>query len=365
MDATLAPEQAGAAPRLSFKGRYSNVGLDLGSSLIKLIQLRQEQGQVFLHQYGIYDLPGETITAGRITNGVVLADRLSRIFKQGRFHRDRVNLCIGNQAIILRQMQLPKMAPREIPEALRFQAEKEIMIPVEEAVIDYIELGERYVDGKAVIELAVVAVPREVVNDHLRVITEAGLVPEVIEIEPLALQRFFPLVTAAPEGAGEEMQIILDLGGESSSLVVLNRGRFNFARTLSIGVNHFCRRIAEEGAIEFDAALHLLFGSDPFAVAGVQEIADELVAQLRRSIDFFLYNVASASNKFESIHLCGGGASIDRLPSFLGFELKVEPKLIRPFSFIQSDRRFVQKDLEREGHLLNVAAGLALRGWQR
>ena len=71
----------------------------------------------------------------------------------------------------------------------------------------------------------------------------------------------------------------------------------------------------------------------------------------------------SAGGKMEALLVLLEG--IEQLSAFLGFELKIEPKLIQPFSFIESDRRFIKKDLEREGHLLNVAAGLALRGWQR
>jgi len=101
--------------------------------------------------------------------------------------------------------------------------------------------------------------------------------------------------------------------------------------------------LPKRGAISFDSAHRLLFGSDPFSVEGVQEIADELVAQIRRSPRVLPLQYRSAQKEIKTIYLCGGGASIERLPSFLGFELKVEPKLLRPFSFIQGGRRFMQK----------------------
>ncbi len=363
--ASTVVEETGTAPAYNLKGRYSSIGLDLGSSQIKLMQLRQERGRIILHQCGIYHLPDKAIVEGRIADEALLVDHLTKIFQQRSCHRNRVNLCISSQAVILRQMELPKMAPRDLPAALRFQAEKEIMIPLDEAVIDYIELGERFTEGKAVINLAVVAVPKEVVNGYLNVVAGAGLVPEAIEIEPLALRRVVPLINAATGEPGGGLQIILDRGGESSNIIFLEEGNFSFARNLSIGVNHFCRRIAEEGAGNFESAHSLLFGHEPFAVKGMQGVADELVSQVRRSLDFYSYNVAFAHKDIEAVYFCGGGVSIEQLSAFLGFELKIEPKLIQPFSFIESDRRFIKKDLEREGHLLNVAAGLALRGWQR
>ena len=347
------------------RGRYSPIGLDLGSSQVKLIQFRQEQRRVVLHQYGIYDLPAGAITAGRITDPVPLIERLAWVLKRRRFYRNRTNLCVGSQAIILRRMQLPKMAPRELSSALRFEAEKEIMIPYDEAVIDYIELGENAVEGNILLDLAVVAAPKDVINDYLGVVTRAGLYPDVIEIESFALQRVLPYVYPAFAGPSDEALMLLDMGGESSNLVVFDEGGFRFARTLNIGMNHFCRRIEENRDIGTVAARSLLLGQDSFAVEGVQETADELVEEIRRSLEFYLYSIDREHKEIETICLCGGGAAIDRLPSFIGFELKVEPKVLNPLNFIETGRRFIRKDLEREGHLLNVAAGLALRGWLR
>ena len=363
MEAIKGEPELTAMPPVRLKGRFSPIGLDLGSSQVKLVQFKKERRRVSLHQLGIYDLPEGAITAGRITDAGALVDRLAWIFKRRHFYRNRANLCVGSQAIILRRMQLPKMAPREISAALRFEAEKEIMIPFDEAVVDHIELGEQVVEGNEMIDLAVVAATKDVINGYLDVVTGAGLYPEVIEIESFALHRVLSYVY--PDFAGQGAQMLLDVGGENSNLVVFDNGRFRFARTLNIGVNHFCRRIADERQVGFDGALRLLFGSDPFTVEGVQEVADELVEEIRRSLEYYLYSIHREQKEIETIFLCGGGATVDRLPSFIGFELKVEPKVLNSFSRIQTGRRFIRKDLVREGHLFNVAAGLALRGWQR
>ena len=358
-------EEINETPPLRFRRRYSSIGLDLGTSQIKIVQLKREKRNVCLHQFGIYSLPEGAVTAGRITDSELLAERLAWILKRRRFHKNRVNLCIGSQAVILRHIQLPKMSPRELPAALRFEAEKRIMIPLEEAVMDYAVLGERVVEGNEVMDIAIVAAPKDVINDYLEVILKAGLYPDVIDIESFALQRILPyLGVVSPDGA-EETFMLLDIGGECSNLVVIDRGVFGFARSLNTGVNSFCEKISEKREIGLDAAHSLLFGSDPFTVEGVQEAADELVTQIRRSLEFYVYNVERGKKEITTIFLCGGGAVIDRLPSFLGFELKVEPGVLSPFEFIESGSRFIPKDLHSEGHLMNIAAGMALRGWLR
>lgn len=365
MAAIVEGRQIGAPPPMRFRRRYSSIGLDLGTSQVKLIQFKREKGRIGLHQFGIYDLPEGAVTAGRITDSEQIIERIAWILKRRRFHKNRANLCIGGQAVILRHVQLPKMAPRELPAAMRFEAEKRIMIPLDEAVMDYVVLGERLVDGNELLDLAVVAAPKDVVNDYLEVVLKAGLHPDVIEIESFALQRVLPYFRIAYGGREAEALMLLDIGGESSNLVVIEQGNFSFARTLNVGVNRFCENISRSRDTSLDAARRLLFGSDPFTVEGVQEAADELVTQIRRSLEFYLYNVEHGSKEIKTLLMCGGGSSIDRLPSFLGFELKVEPVILNPFEFIQSSSKFIQKDLERDGHLLSIATGLALRGWVR
>ena len=83
--------------------------------------------------------------------------------------------------------------------------------------------------------------------------------------------------------------MLLDLGGESSNLAVFDQGSFGLACTLSVGVNHFCRRIAEQRVVSMRPAARSL--AVTLYLEGVQEIADELVAQIRRSLEFYLYNV--------------------------------------------------------------------------
>lgn len=361
-----------AAPRkMRLKGRYSKIGLDLGSSQIKLAQLKHKNGQIYLWQYGIYPLPEGALEGGKVEDPGLLAERLQWVLQRRRFHKRRVNLCVGSQNVVLRQVLLPEMHPKEIPSAVRWEAEKQVMMPLEETVVDYLYLGRRLVDDKMMIELALVAVPKEVVNGYLEAVTGAGFYPEAIEIESLALQRMLNLELPGGAAGDPAISMLLDLGAEYSNLVLLKNGHFRFARTLSIGVDHFCRRVAEAGQLSLETARRQIFSRDPFSLDGFQEVADDLANQVSRSMEYYANNIwdgkrqgSEQEMEINRMLFCGGGAAIDRLASFLGFELKVEPKLLSPLEFIQAGKKLYQPDLEQEENMLNVAVGLALRGWR-
>lgn len=361
--ATIIENQGAApAPRCRFKGRYSNIGLDLGNTQIKLVQLKKRRGWIALHQYGICPLPPGTIEGGRIMDPLLLGERLHQLVKRRRLHKNRVNLCIGGQSVILRQITLPVMPSREIPAAVRWEAAKHIMFPLEEAVVDYSYIGGKVVDGSMVMELLLVVVPRDVVNGYIEVVTRAGLYPEIIEIEPFALHRAVRLALQDSCGLPENL-LVLDIGGESSNLLVMEKDSYRFSRILNLGVNHFCRRVAETQQLDLEKARRLVFGREPFGLEGFTDVADDLVRQLKRSLDYYTLEVSNQETDFSEIVICGGGAFIPGLWTLVGSDLRLEPKLFNPLHFVDLNGRMLRSDLEQDGSLLQVAHGLALRGW--
>ena len=362
MAETIAQESA-APPRLRFKGRYSNIGLDIGSAQVKLIQFKRKKGRVALHQYGIFPLPGGAVEGGRIADPLVLAVRLKQYLRRRGLHKNRVNLCIGGASVIHRQILLPAMTAREIPQAIRWEAEKQVMFPLDEAVIDHACIGERVVDGKTVSEVVLVATPKEVVNSYIELVTRVGLYPEVIEIEPFALHRAIRSSAAFAGNPLRDNLLVLDIGGESSDLLVLEKGGYSFSRVLNVGVHHFLHRVVETAAVDLEKARRIVFETGPFEMEAVLQVADDLSRQIRRSLEYYALEMWHQEQEFERIVICGGGASIPGLGAFLGHELKVEPQ---PYPFpdgVDCGDRFRVEELHRDGKMLQIACGLALRGW--
>ncbi len=349
--------------KLNYKGHYSRIGLDIGSSQIKFVQLKGERGRVKVHQYGICALPEGIIEGGRVIDSETLTSRLQWLLGRRRLHKKKINLCIGGQCVILRQIFLPPMSSRELADAIYWEAEKQIMIPLNQVVMDYASLGIREVGGKQATEVVLVAVPREVVEQYIDVVTGAGFYPDAIEIEPFALRRSVYHLQQLVFPKELQNVIVLDMGGESSNLLVMEEGRYSFSRTLSVGVNHFCRRIMESGQKTAEEAQKLVFGSDIFAVPGILEVAEELYTQIKHSMEYFVYEMKHQEKDFERMFFCGGGYSIKELWSFLGGELKIEPVPFNPLAAISKGRQSHHLALQRDGNLLVVAQGLALRGW--
>ena len=332
--AETANQPKGDLNRFNYKGRFSNIGLDLGSSQVKFVQFKGERGGIQVHQYGIYEIPEGVIEGGRVVDPVLLTTRLKWMLGRRRLHKKRINLSIGGQSVILRQFFLPPMSARELANAVRWEAEKQVMVPLNQVVMDYAGLGIREVDGKKVMEVALVAVPREVVEEYISLITGVGFYPEVIEIEPFALQRSVYYLQRFVTDQERQEGLVLDIGGESSTLLVIEKGRYSFSRTLNIGVNHFIRRAEESLEVDADTAERAIFGKDFFSVEGVLEVAEELCKQIKRSMEYFVYEMRHREKEFAEMFYCGGGFRIKELWPFLARELKIIPIHFNPLPAI-------------------------------
>lgn len=255
------------------------------------------------------------------------------------------------------------MSSRELADAVRWEAKKQVMVPLDQVVLDYLSLGERRVGERQLIEVVLVSVPKEVVEGYIRAITGAGFYPAAIEIEPFALQRSLYYLQEPfrhREGAG---LLMLDLGSESSTLLVLEGGRYSFSRTIPVGVNHFCRHLVEKGGMDKEMALRLILRGDPGSQVGVMEVAGELAAQIKKTMDYYAHELGHSGKTFTRLFYCGGGAGIKGLWPFLERALGIAPRLFNPLTFLSQERRLLCSPLQAEGDLLAVAQGLALRGW--
>lgn len=357
--------------KLRVRGKYSPVGLDIGSYYIKMLQLKYRRGKIFLHNYKIINTPEKVVENGVVVAPDILAENLS-----WRFRGKKVNLAISGHNVIMRQIELPPMSSRELPEAIRWEAEKHIMMPVEEAVIDYLLLGERESNEGRLQQVLLVAVPRDVINSYMETVLALGLNPLAIEVQSLSLIRLLNALDqsvsmesvveqeAAAASAGEQQSLLLlDIGWETTNFIVVDEGQYSFSRNLGVGCKEFVEQIAGAGAIERGEAFGLIDKEEVLSRPGAQQAADQLLMEVQRSLEFYLYQMQNRERKIGQVYLTGGGDKIKGLHSFLAKELQMEPADMNPFPFIQHDKRFIPIDLMQDASFLGVATGLALRGW--
>ncbi|RMF86668.1 MAG: type IV pilus assembly protein PilM, partial [Nitrospinota bacterium] len=263
---------------------------------------------------------------------------------------------IPAQSVILRTLELPFSDERKIREVIRYELEPHIPYPVEEVIVDFCIL-ERQERGAKVL---VAAVSKEVVADHLSLLQEAGIEPEIVDLELFGdLNTYFALY---PSEKGEEVVGLVNVGASKTTLKVVQGKRLLLARSISKGGNFITEAIQKKLHLSFAEAEEkkLTEGETAEVFAVIQTALATLAKELEYT--FFSYMArAGEERELQAIVLSGGGARTPGISEFFSQHFEV------PVHRIGKEERLTAlfPQIPPLSSSFTVGLGLALRGLNR
>jgi type IV pilus assembly protein PilM len=344
-------------PRLG-KGAPSEglVGLEIEADSVAVAEVR---GDSELATTAIAPLPPGAFKDGEVVDPDAIAAVLKSVFAQHKLSK-RVRLGVANQRVVVRTIQLPQIDdPVQLSAAVRFQAEEQIPMPIEQAVLDHRVIGRTVAgeQGGAMIDVVVSAARREMISSVLRPLRAAGLTPVGIDLSAFGLIRALaaqPVASGAEGAEGAEPAIaetVLYCSVGDPTTLAIARGRAClFTRVSQVGLEEAVRRLAAKtGLPPEDARLwlvHVGLGAavdeiegDPNAAAetraALEESANSLVSELRLSIDFYAAQEGAAP--VDRVVLGGPGAAIPGIVEHLTPLVGIPIELGRPTALSGSD----------------------------
>lgn len=331
------------------------VGLDIGTGSIRAVETaRGKDGPVAVGSGHV------AVPAGAVHDGVVLDDRavtaaLKQLWSVAKFRTRQVALGVANPQVVVREMALPNLPGKELRKALPFQVRDVLPLPVEESVLDFLPLEDP--GRNETVTGLLVAAPKEAVLGAVRAIERAGLHVARVDLASLALLRAVSRRDGQPEA-------IVDIGGESTTVVIHADGRPLIVRFVSRGGNEVSSMIAARLDIPIDhaevlkARIGLLREADPSAAEVVREAVQPLVSEIRSS--FAYLSNASRPTRVRRLALCGGGSLLPGLVDELHEELGVEVTLVDPAGRLRGTRRGAAGALDTFRAAAAVSIGLTL-----
>ncbi len=342
----------------------SCLGLDIGSSGIKAVQLRKSRREVYLCRYGLAKTPAGAVSDGKIQKPEQLAGSLKALMNRKIFRGKACVISVGRDNVILRSLFLPQMKQKELYEAMSYEAQKHIAL--EKVAYDYTRLP---CADQGQMKILIAAVPWEIIQKYIEVMDLAGLYVSAVEVEPLALIRNFgfDLKDRRPL-ENEEIFILLDVGVETTGMNVLEGSCYSFSRNLAFGSNSIIGRVMEEEKISRELAEYKLNNYSLKSLKGAEDAASQLVREVQRNLSSYLYKNDDRELQLKNILITGGAAGFTGLDSYIGSELGIETYILDPFLHLKWDKKVssnIASNIARDKRFLNVAIGLALRRWRR
>ncbi len=232
------------------------VGLDIQPGYVTAVQARVN-GSILVQRAAGAPLPPDTVREGEVLDGVALAETLREMFSDSRLDK-RVRLGIANQRTVLRTLELPPLTDsKELDAAVRFQAEDQVPMPLDNAVLDYHTLGIADTPSGPRQHVIVVAAQRDMIDRLLSAVREAGLRPEGVDLSAFALIR--SLRRADEQHAGRVLY--LNVGG-LTNMAIAEDSVCRFTRVVSGGLESMATDIAERYGITLLKARELLASVD-------------------------------------------------------------------------------------------------------
>ncbi|WAS93016.1 type IV pilus assembly protein PilM [Nannocystis punicea] len=336
-------------------------GLDLGTSAVRLVQLRQARSGLRVARFGVEPLAPGCIEDGQVVDHDATVAAVRRVLARVRPLGRDVALAVAGNGVIIKRFAVPQLRPEALVAQIAWEADQ-IVAPQQrgEVLVDHTILRENPATGE--IEVLLVAAKHDIVRQRLRVAQDCGLRPVVVDAAAFALHN---CVEAAHGLVGGETAAVLAVGASTSTITIIADGVPAYGRDFGAGGRDYDAAIQQAtGASASEAeALKRRAGVEPEVAARLADVlapvSRSIAGEVQRSLAFFLDS--TVAEPLARIYLAGGAATTPTLAAALAERLGAAAQRVEPFARLAIDAGVDAAALEAEGAAAALAFGLALR----
>ncbi|HYT07265.1 MAG TPA: type IV pilus assembly protein PilM [Rugosimonospora sp.] len=337
------------------------VGLDIGSSSIKSVELKSTKQGYELVSFGLEPLAQDTVVDGAIMDAPLVAGAIGTIFDRQEIKTRAVATAVSGHSVIVKRVNLPVMSDEELYDRIQSEASQHIPFDISDVNLDYQLLD----SAESQMDVLLVAVKKDKILNHTNVLAQAGKTPTVVDIDAFALQNCYE-VNYDPDPS--QTVALLNIGASVMNINIVRGGAPLFTRDVSVGGNQYTDALQKELDLSYEDAERLKRGE---AVAGVNEehrgtilrsVSDILILEIQKTFDFF--RATASGENIQRIYLAGGTARVPGLVDLLREEFALPVEELYPFRKIVINPGRHNEDQVRElAPRLAIAVGLALRSF--
>jgi type IV pilus assembly protein PilM len=351
-----------AAPLLSFlpgaeKGYLS---LDIGSSSVKMLEVRGGGESLRIVNAGIAQLPTSAIQGNIIQDVESVTRTIRTLTTTHKVKASEVIAAIPGPAVIIKRATFPMQNPEELEETILFEAGNFIPESLENVNLDYQILGSTPDSNE--VDVLLVAVRKDVINSYIAAISDAGLTPVVVDVDYFALENMFE-INYAPEP--EEVVALVNIGSRYSSINIMKGNRSAFTGDVPVGGRQFTEILSQELGVSYEEAedLKLLGSTEAAKQKEIESIitsaSDQLLDELQRALSFFW--TGAAEDQINAVYVSGGSAHLPGLTEAMNERLQIPVSLSDPFRALSLSRQVDEQFIRDHASALAVSVGLATR----
>ncbi len=346
-----------------FRRARAVVGLDIGSSAVKAVEVKGSGKSCKVTAFGIEPVPPDSIVDGAIIDGAAVADAIRRLFESNNIRTRDVAASLAGNAVIVKKITLPKMTEAELAESIYWEAEQYIPFDIQDVNLDYQVVGQGTGAAAGTMDVLLVAAKKEKIADYTGVIAQAGRQPVIVDVDAFALQNAYEI-----NYGFDALQVValVNFGASAVNINILSGGQSLFTRDISIGGNAYTDALQRELNVPYETADALKRGmpmdGQPMDIARptIRAVTENVLLEIQKTFDFF--RGTTGADRIDRIVVSGGASRIEGFVEMLAERFDSEVELFDPFKKVAFEAaRFGVNSAADVQATAAVAVGLAMR----
>lgn len=341
-----------------FGRKRTTVGLDIGSGLIKLVAISHGSGEPVLTKVAFTTVVDDAIVEGEVMDTGIVADAIRGLMASAGIKSKQVVIAVGGRDVIIKKIAMERVKEAEARQLIRWEAEQHVPFDMENVELDFQILDP---EGEGLqMNVLLVAAKRELVENKLALLSQAGLTPSIIDVDAFALHNAFQL--NHPDAMHGVVGLV-NLGHETTNINILEDGIPVLTRDLPLGTRRFREDLQRERGLSAEEADKLLQGFERSEVLEpfLETRGEELAVGIERAAAF-LQSASRSAGGVGRLYTTGGGSRIPGLNRVLADRLRLPVQQANPIERLQVAEEVLSTlNPDEVGPLLMLPIGLALR----
>jgi type IV pilus assembly protein PilM len=339
----------------------SIVGLDIGSSSIKAVELKKSRNGLEVAHMAMEPLSSDIVVDSMIVDSGSVASAITKIFSESGIKTRAVATSVSGHSVIVKRIPMSSMSDQELAGIIQTEAAQHIPFDISDVSIDYQILND---NGGPTMDVLLVAVKKDKILNYTNVLSLAGKSPAVVDIDAFALQNCYEYNYQPGPGA---TVALLNLGASVMNINIVKGTTPLFTRDVSVGGHQYTDSLQKELDLSFEDAEALKLGrkvgtvSEDAKMPILQQVTEIIVLEIQKTFDFF--RATATGEHIERIYLAGGSSQVPGLIEGLRQEFSLPVEILNPFQRIEPPLGTGADLVDQNAGQMAVAVGLALRSF--
>jgi type IV pilus assembly protein PilM len=344
-------------------GSKTIIGLDIGSSSIKAVELKRSRNGIEVAHLGVEPLGSDVVVDSMIMDSPSVSSAITKLFNDNGIKVCAVATSVSGHSVIVKPISIPTRSEGELESEIKTEAAQHIPFDIDVVNIDYQVLSEDLSGPQ--MDIILVAVKKDKILNYTNVLNMAGKTPAVVDIDAFALQNCYEYNYEPAPGT---TVALLNIGASVMNINIVKGSKPLFTRDVSVGGHQYTDSLQKELDLTFDDAESLKLGhkvgtvSEDAKVPILQQVTEIIVLEIQKTFDFF--RATAAGEHIERIYLAGGSSKVTGLMEALRQEFSLPVEVLNPFARITyAEGTLAAELIGQNAGQLAVAVGLALRSF--